>query len=66
MLKVACPPLTVAVPMVIAPSLNVTIPVGLPLPLVMPIVAVRSVAPPKMEGLTDEVRAVVVVALTTF
>ena len=59
----ACPaPFSAAVPMVVVPSRNTTVPVGAgwdPLPVGVT-VAVKTRVCPKAEGLTDEMRAVVV------
>ncbi len=60
--KVATPePFRVPVPRVAAPSLNVTVPVGVP-PAELT-VAVNVTIWPKTEGWADEVSAVVVVAV---
>ena len=56
-------PLTVAVPIGVAPSMNVTVPLGVP-----PgpeVVAVNVTFCPKTEGLREEARVVVVLALLT-
>jgi hypothetical protein len=53
----------VPVPIVVVPSLKVTVPVGgLPPPVT---VAVKATAWPTPEGLSDELRTVVVLALFT-
>ena len=63
MLKVAVVPDNVPVPRFVAPSKNVTVPVGVPdAPL---IVAVKVTLCAIVDGLTDDVTAVVVVALFT-
>ena len=65
-LKVAWPELRVAVPNVAAPSLKVTVPVGVPVPGAVAVtVAVKVTDWPKTEGLTEEATAVVVLALLT-
>ncbi len=62
--KVATPlALSVPVPSVVAPSLKVTVPVGVPPAPVT--VAVKVTDWPKVEGLADEPSAVVVSALAT-
>jgi hypothetical protein len=65
--NVAWPPaLSVPVPNVVVPSLNVTVPVGVPLPgAVAATVAVNVTACPKTDGFTDEVTDVLVAALFT-
>ena len=62
--SVAVPePLTVPVPSVVAPSLNVTVPVGVPAPgAVTTTDAVKVTVCPKVEGFSDELVIVVVVA----
>jgi len=61
--NVATPlPFMADVPMVVAPSLNVTDPVGVPAPVTTVTVAVKVVDCPYVEGFTEEVRAVAVVA----
>ena len=66
MVNVAWPELSVFVPIGVAPSLKVTVPVGVPVPGAVAItVAVKVTACPKTEGLTDELTAVVVLALLT-
>ena len=65
-LKVATPPLRVPVPNVAAPSLNVTVPVGVPAPgATAATVAVNVTDWPNTEGLADEVSEVVVLAMVT-
>ena len=62
--KVATPlPLSVPVPSVVAPSLNVTVPLGVPAPEVT--VAVNVTLWPKTDGLAELVNAVVVLAALT-
>lgn len=64
--KVAWPPLRLPVPKVVAPSLNVTVPEGVPLPGdVAETVAVNVTDCPETEGLWSEVTPVVVSALFT-
>ena len=58
--KVATPAVTVPVPSAVAPSLNVTVPVMVPVPPLVT-VAVKVTDCPTLEGLGDEVNAVVVV-----
>ncbi len=60
--KVATPePFSVPVPRVVAPSLNVTVPVGVPTPGATTLtVAVNVTDWPKSDGLTLEIKAVVV------
>ena len=60
--KVATPPTRVPVPIVVAPSRNVTVPVGVPPPLVT--VAVKVTGVSAAAGLADEVKAVAVVVIT--
>ena len=61
--KVATPPLSVPVPRVAPPSLNVTLPVGVPLPGAAAVtVAVKVTDWPKTEGFADDVTAVVLPA----
>ncbi len=63
--KVAWPALRLAVPRVVAPSLNVTVPVGVPLPGGVEVtVAVKVTAWPNTDGLPEAVTAVLVSALT--
>src|ERR1051326_6871402 len=58
-LKVAEPELNVPVPRVVAPSLKVTVPVGVPLPGAVAVtVAVNVTDWPETEGLAEEARAV--------
>jgi hypothetical protein len=66
--NVATPaPLSVAVPNVLVPSLNVTVPVGVPeAGLVAVTVAVNVTDWPKTDGLADEVRVVLLEAWLTF
>ena len=57
---------SVAVPIVVSPSLNVTVPVGTPVPgATGATVAVSVTACPRDEGLGDVVSVVVVSAFTT-
>src|SRR5438552_2974765 len=65
-LNVACPPLSVPVPSVVVPSLNVTVPVGVPAPPPLGLtVAVKVTDCPNAEGLADEVIVVVVATEVT-
>src|SRR5260221_1960375 len=59
----AAPAASAAVPITVAPSLNVTVPVGVPAPLLT--VAVNVTACPTLLGLTEDARAVVVGTLLT-
>ena len=61
-LNVALPPLSVPVPSVVAPFLNVTVPVGVPAP--DETVAVKVTAVPYVDGFRDEATAVEEFALT--
>ena len=61
--NVATPPDSVPEPIVAAPSLNVTVPVGVPAPELT--VAVKVTLWPKTDGLAEEVRAVEVAAPLT-
>ena len=62
-LKVAWPALSVPVPKVAAPSLKVTVPVGVPLPGAEALtVAVKVTDWPETEGLAEEATVVVVLA----
>ncbi len=64
--NVATPPVSVPEPMVVAPSLKVTLPVGVPVPgLVAVTVAVKVTDWPDADGLSDESSAVVVEAWLT-
>ena len=67
MLNVATPePLSAPVPIVVAPSLKVTVPLGMPAPgAAAATVAVNVVDWPKRVGLTELVRPVVVLDLLT-
>jgi hypothetical protein len=59
-------PLSVPVPSVVAPSLKVIVPVGVPLPGALTVtVAVKVTDCPDTDGLADELREVVVLALVT-
>jgi len=58
--KVAVLPLNVPDPILVAPSKNVTVPVGVP--NVVDTVAVKVTLWPNVEGFNDEVTVVVVVA----
>jgi hypothetical protein len=60
--KVATPePFKVPVPIVVAPSLNVTVPVGVGAPTTVPAtVAVNVTGPPTVDGFALEVSVVVV------
>src|SRR5947209_5611955 len=60
-LRVATPPLSVPVPRVVAPSLNVTLPVGVPAPgATGETVAVTVTDCPDTDGLAEDVSVVVV------
>ena len=62
----ACPPLSAPVPSVVVPSMNVTVPDGVPLPGgVVVTVAVKVTDPAKVEGFVPELTLVVVLALLT-
>jgi hypothetical protein len=62
-LKVAWPPLSVPVPKVIPPSLNVTVPPGVPLPGALALTVAVKVTPwPHTDGLAEELTLVVVLA----
>jgi hypothetical protein len=64
--NVACPPLSVPVPIGLPPSKKVIVPVGVPVPgATGETVAVKATDWPKTEGFTDEVTVVVVLALLT-
>src|SRR5205814_562825 len=64
--KTASPPLSVPVPSVVAPSLNVTVPVAVPEPgRFAATAAVKMTAWPGVAGFTDEVRVTVVVSWLT-
>lgn len=64
--NVADPPLRVPVPSVVAPSLNVTVPVGVPLPgATTAMVAVNVTDCPKTDGFADEMTIVVVLGTLT-
>ena len=56
----------VPAPKVEAPSLNVTVPVGIPAPLATFTVAVKVTEPPRVEGDPEVATAVVVVPWITF
>jgi hypothetical protein len=59
--NVACPEaLSVPMPIVVVPSSNVTVPVGVPVPLLGVTVAVKVTDCPNVLGFGDEVRSVVV------
>ena len=61
--KVACPePFNIPDPKVIAPSLNVTVPVGMPDPADGVTVAVNVTVWPQIEGFSEEVSVVEVAA----
>ena len=62
LLKVAWPLLSGLVASVVVPSLNVTVPVGVPLPLT---VAVKVTCWPNVDGFDDDVSVVVVLLLFT-
>ena len=65
-LNVAEPLLKVPVPSVVAPSLNVTVPVGVPLPgATTATVAVNVTDCPKTDGFADEITIVVVLGMLT-
>src|SRR5262249_59299478 len=58
--NVALPPESVPVPNVVAPSLKVTVPVGVPAPGAVALTVAVKVTPwPDTEGLSEEVTAVV-------
>jgi hypothetical protein len=64
--KVATPPVSVPVPITVAPSRKLTVPVGVPAPgLTAATVAVSVTDCPKTDGLVLEMRLVVVLALLT-
>ena len=64
--RLALPPLRVAVPRELEPSLKVTVPVGVPLPgAAAATVAVKVTDWPKTEGFADDVTEVVVASLVT-
>jgi len=64
--KVASPLLSVPLPSVVAPSLNVTVPVGVPAPGDTALtVAVNVLVCPNTDGLDDEITAVALLALLT-
>ena len=56
--KLACPLLSVAEPSAVAPSLNVTVPVAVP--LLAATLAVKVTAWPTVDGFADEVNVVAV------
>lgn len=60
--RLAFPLLSVAVPMLVLPSMNVTIPLGVPAPLAAAAVTVRVTGPPRA-GAVDETLSAVVVAV---
>lgn len=66
-LNVAEPALSAPLPSVVAPSLNVTVPVGVPAPGATALtVAVNVTVCPKTDGFTEDIAVVVVAsALTT-
>ena len=65
-MKVACPAISAPVPSVVAPSLNVTVPVGVPAPGAVAVtVAVKVTDWPNTDGLTEEATPVLVPALLT-
>jgi len=57
-------PFSVPVPRVVPPSLNVTVPVGVPAPAVTVNVAVNVTDCPKLDGFTEEVSALLIVPCT--
>jgi hypothetical protein len=59
LLKLACPPLSVAVPIVVVPFMNVTVPVGVS-PSCGVTVAAKATDCPAVEGFSEESSAVVV------
>jgi hypothetical protein len=63
-LKLATPPLNVAVPNTVVPFMNLTVPVGMPTAAAT--VAVKVTDCPCFEGFNDEVRVVVLAILLTF
>ena len=65
--EAAVPPMSVAVPRTVEPSLNVTVPVGVPVPGEAGITtAVKTTGWPKTEGLADGITTDVVLSLPTF
>ena len=63
----ACPAVSVALPIDVAPASNVTVPVGVPVMGDTALtVAVKIMACPKTEGFTDEVRLVLELVLTVW
>ena len=65
-MKLAIPPLSVTVPKVVEPSMNVAVPVGVPLPGETGLtVAVNVTAWPDVDGLAEETTLVVVLACLT-
>ena len=64
MLKIARPPVSRTLPMIVAPFLNVTVPVGVPL-YCDTTLAVKVTDSPTGDGFTDETKMVVVVARFT-
>jgi hypothetical protein len=64
-LNVAAPLLIVPVPSVVLPSRNVTVPVGVVLPLVLLTAAVNVTLCPNTEGFTELLTVVLVLALVT-
>ena len=64
--KVATPPLRLFVARAVAPSLKVTVPLGVPLPGGVTVtVAVKVIGWPEAEGLAEEAKVVVVLAGVT-
>ncbi len=63
--KVAKPELSVPVPIVVAPSLNVTVPVGVTEPDTCVTVAVNVTDCPNTDGFVDEVTVVVLPVVLT-
>ena len=64
--KLALPPLRVAVPRLVVPSMKVTEPVGVPLPGALALtVAVKVTDRPKSDGLAEETTVVFVVSWLT-
>jgi len=63
--NVAVPPDSVPVPRVVAPSRNVTVPVGVATVVLPVTVAVKVTLCPKTDGFTDEATLVVVLACVT-
>ena len=63
--SVATPPLSVPVPRMVAASLNVTVPLGVPTPGLTTTVAVKVTAWPNEDGLAEDANFVVVPSAVT-